>query len=220
MSRQLYQGMQRIKSSEFWRIISSSLSIILSVSLVSSNMFSIAKIIILSILGILNSILGIAILILKISGWGTLCKVKKFYCWTRSALLIFPIISIIIAVIGVSSMFIFNTSYLTKDILWLRKSMSSILLITTILFVIGYIFEAVSLFDISNIYRNVLLKIGSLIYLGSLVISPFFIKVKDYGLIYSVIENVLQIFTSLAIYLGLSHIQKTIIYNQHYASQG
>jgi len=217
MAKHLYNGISKIKSSEFWKIIFSIIGILIII-LKPRSLFDIIRILLVSILGIFSMILSLTIWVFKILGWGYLCKlkIKNFYCWTRLAILIFPILGLLAMIIVFITVFLNNPSYIYQLNFDSNKELRLILFFTAIFFSVGYIFESVAIYDLSIVYKNKTLKYGSIMYLLAVIISPIISMNSTRNLYLSILGNMFQVVISLFIYNGLSNVQKTIIYDQQY----
>ncbi|OYT31565.1 MAG: hypothetical protein B6U94_02705 [Thermofilum sp. ex4484_79] len=219
-TRLLYEGVSKLKLSASLGVILSVLSI--TVSFIGINSLNPIYLAFTAIFGFMILILELIAWALKIIGWGRICstRIKKFYCWTRLALIIFPIIGMLASFVGFLVIFLRQPlSMGVGNIAKREKSFETIGIIGGLIFSLGYLFEAVGLYDFSLIYRNSILRVGSILYIISIAVSPISSLIEA-TTVKSLLNNSLHFISSFLVFLGLAKIQKAIIHGTQYPSQG
>jgi len=162
------------------------------------------------VIGLVLFILGLVSWILRIIGWGDLCnvKIKKFYCYTRLALIIFPIIGITISMIGGILIAFESMSAAQQGVIpQVKPSFSAIVTLGSLLFLVGFILEGVSLYDFSLVKQDEVLKYASILYilsiLSSAITTILTAIIGHVNYVIGVFNNILQLVSGAALYYTL-----------------
>ncbi len=172
----------------------------------------IAYLIFIGILGMVSAILVIASWILRIVGWGNICGagIKRFYCYTRLLLIVLPIVGVAISIIGG---IIYGIQVFTSGLEYVGQTLFpptllAVIIAGSLIITAGFLVEGVSLLDISYIYGRGMLRIASILYLLSLVVSTvlsiFSTTQAVFGATWmGLLSNTLQLVSSITLYIGL-----------------
>ncbi len=134
---------------------------------------------VLMVVGALMLILGLATWVLKVLGWGNLCKarLRKFYCLTRLIVLGAPIAGMLLILAGVLAEFFraFSSVATGLEPLLLEDkivaSVSGYIVAGLVTVAAGNVFEGVASFDLGLLTKERALAIGSLLYLAAAAAS-------------------------------------------------
>lgn len=177
-----YEGAIRLRNAFMLGLTSSLTSLILMVVnpggeiLASLSSRGIAVLLTIVILGMATFILAIASWIYRVLGWGSLCKasIKRFYCYTRIAIIVLPAAGTLLTIVGsvaLSFQVMAGGPQAESAIESLPKGLMLAIHVGAVVFVTGFIMEGLSLLDMSLIYGRRILTAGSILYLLAQVLS-------------------------------------------------
>lgn len=134
---------------------------------------------VLMVVGVLALILSIVAWVLKVLGWGNLCKarLRKFYCLTRLIVLGAPIAGVLLILAGVLTVFFsaFSSVATGLEPLLFEEGMvagvSGYVIAGVVVMAAGNVFEGVASLDLGLLTKERVLAIGSLLYLAAVVVS-------------------------------------------------
>lgn len=184
MSVEAYKGLARLRTAaalsvvaSLFGLLSQAVGISLSGSAELGELFS--AVAMLMVVGVLVLILGLATWVLKVMGWGSLCKarLRRFYCLTRLIVLGAPIVGVILIIAGVLTTFfdVFSNVATGLEISLLEEriiaSMSGYIVAGAVIMAAGNVFEGVASLDLGFSTKENVLIIGSLLYLASVTVS-------------------------------------------------
>lgn len=127
---------------------------------------------ILIVVGLLVIVVALASWVLRVLGWGSLCRSKqgRFYCITRIVVLAAPIIGTLIMIAGavvVALQLALAPSFGRLLPGGLPEGALSVILIGSVVTASADIFEAVATLDLGQLFNVRLLTIASLVFLAS-----------------------------------------------------
>ncbi len=134
------------------------------------------QVLVIGFLGFLLLILYIVSWILRIIGWGGICRGvgKKFYCYTRILLIVLPVlgVAIMIGAAMLMAMEIFTLGVPTTPIKpkGLEK-WGGFFLLGAVLITVAFLVEGVALLDSSYVFASKLLRNGAFLYIAAQVFS-------------------------------------------------
>ncbi|OYT27120.1 MAG: hypothetical protein B6U95_06605 [Thermofilum sp. ex4484_82] len=217
------EGFGRLKNAFMLEALTALLGIITSViSLLYTGNLQIEELspehlgyfIIIAILGLILALTAIISWIFKILGWGSICKTnfKKFYCYTRLAIIILPIIGISMTmiagfIIGLQLTVSGHQASPEEIAESVPATVKVIAVLGSIIASTGFVIEAISLFDISIIYSEPMLKIGSIIYITSLAASIF----QQVLALPINVANAIGIIAAILIFLSLNKLKQKLM---------
>lgn len=121
------------------------------------------------VLGLLALILAIVSWIFRVLGWSAICRtgLKKFYCITKWAVLLLPIIAVILFLVGMVYAFqkILATPQFGAPTLEGLGPLIIVAAAAILLTTVASLIEGVALLDLGMIGVNLVLKAGSILYL-------------------------------------------------------
>jgi len=126
------------------------------------------------LVGTLVIVAGIASWVLRILGWGNLCRarVRRFYCITRIVVIVAPIAGIAIIVAGVVLLLVQALSAAAPLPTYsVEGGVVSTVLVGLVVLAASDIFEAIASFDLGHMLNTKLLMAASLAFLASTMLG-------------------------------------------------
>ncbi|MEM1508413.1 MAG: hypothetical protein QW291_02935 [Thermofilaceae archaeon] len=218
MSVEAYNGLVRLRTAAALSVIASLFGLLsqavgfsLSGSAALGELFP--AVAMLMAVGVLMIILGIATWVLKVMGWGSLCKarLRKFYCLTRLIVLGAPIVGVILIIAGVLTTFIevFSSIASGPELSLLDEkiiaSISGYIIAGAVIMAAGNVFEGVASLDLGFSTKENVLIVGSLLYLVSVTVSVLSQVSRELGIISPIVSLAGNVFLVAGYHTAKKH---------------